>query len=217
MHILKIALVGATGFIGSAILQEALSRGHTVTAMARDPGKIIIQHNKLHILPIDVLDTVALTTVLIDHDVIISAWNPGWGTANLYEQLLEGSISIQRAAKRAAVPRLLVVGHAGSLYIGPSLQWVDAPEYPASWRPASAASRDYLNLLQQESQLDWTYITPPLDLVPGTRTGQYNIGTHSPVYNAHGKSTISVQDLAVAVLDEAESPRHSRRRFTVAY
>jgi putative NADH-flavin reductase len=109
------------------------------------------------------------------------------------------------------------MGHAGSLYVAPSLQWVDAPEYPATWRPAPAALRDYLHLLQEEYQLDWTCITPPPELLAGARTGQYRIGTHSPVYNEHGKSTISVEDLAVAVLDEAESPRHSRQRFTVAY
>lgn len=217
MLTLKIALVGATGFIGTAILQEALNRGHTVTAMSRNPEKTLIQHSSLHFQSIDVLDSAALTTAFIDHHIIISAWNPGWGTHNLYEQLLEGSISIQHAAKMAAVPRLLVVGHAGSLYVGPSLQWVDTPEYPATWRPAPAALRDYLHLLQEEPQLDWTYITPPLDLLAGTRTGQYRTGTHSPIYNDHGKSTISVEDLAVAVLDEAESPRHSRQRFTVAY
>ncbi len=217
MLTLKIALVGATGFIGTAILQEALNRGHTVTAMSRTPEKITIRHNKLHFRSIDVLDRAALTTAFIDHSIIISAWNPGWGTPHLYDQLLEGSISIQNAAKMAAVPRLLVLGHAGSLYVGPSLQWVDAPEYPATWRPGPAALRDYLHLLQEEPQLDWTYITPPLDLLAGTRTGQYRIGTHSPVYNEQGKSTISVEDLAVAVLDEAESPRHSRQRFTVAY
>jgi len=217
MLTLKIALVGATGFIGTAILQEALNRGHILTAMSRNPEKITIQHNSLHFLSVDVFDSAALTTAFIGHHLIISAWNPGWGTHNLYEQLLEGSIAIQQAAKIAAVPRLLVIGHAGSLYVGPSLQWVDAPEYPATWRPAPAALRDYLHLLQEEPQLDWTYITPPLDLSAGTRTGQYRIGTHSPIYNEHNKSTISVEDLAVAILEEAESPRHSRQRFTVAY
>lgn len=213
----NIALVGATGFIGASLLREALNRGHIITAIARNSGKVTIQHGNLQCLSIDILNTSSLAAACKGHDMIISAWNPGWGALNLYQQLLEGSMSIQRAAGMAAIPRLLVIGHAGSLFVAPSLQWVDTPEYPATWRPAPAAMRDYLHLLQEETQLDWTYITPPLDLMAGTRTGNYRMGTHSPVYNDQGKSTISVEDLAVAVLDEAESPRHSRRRFTVGY
>lgn len=191
-----------------------------ITAITRHPEKITSQDNNLTSRQMNVLNTTALATMLVGHHLIISAYNPGWGTPDLYEQFLAGSTSIQNATRAAAIPRLIIIGHAGSLFVAPALQWVDTPEYPAAWRPGPAAARDYLNLLKEEKHLDWTYVSPPLDLSAATsniRTGHYRIGTDSPVYNDQGKSTISVEDFAVAVLDEAESPRHSRQSFTVAY
>jgi hypothetical protein len=214
---LKIAIVGASGFVGAALLIEALERGHTVTAIARNTQRIQPMHQRLISLSVDLFDAGAFTLACTDHDIIISAWSPANETPNVYEQVLQGAIIIQNAAVQASVPRLLVIGHAGSLFVAPSLQWVDTPEYPAAWRPIPAAQRDYLNLLQQETILNWSYITPPFDLVSGNRTAVYRTGTHSPLYNEQGRSTISVEDLAVAVLDEVETPQHSRQRFTVGY
>lgn len=220
MKVLDIALVGGSGLVGTAILLEALSRGHRVTAMARHPERITLQHPHLRVRAIDVMAAADLVPAIVHHDVLVNACKPPWGMPGLYERFLKGALFIQHAVKAAAVSRLLFIGHAGSLYVAPSLQWVDTSEYPVIWRPISAASRDYLDLLLESTDLDWTYVTPPLDMpvsTAGIRTGVYRTGTDSPIYDGQGSSIISVADLAVAVLDELESPQYRRQRFTVGY
>lgn len=217
---MKLTLIGATGFVGSAVLNEALSRGHEVTAIVRDPGKVSVQNDHLSVVRGDVTDTAALTGLIKGSDIVISAYNAGWTNPDLYNDFLKGSQSVQEATKRSGVKRLIVVGGAGSLFIAPGVQVVDTPEFPAGWKPGALAARDYLSLLQKEDQLNWTFVSPALEMHPGTprqRTGAYRTGLDNPVFDADNKSTISVDDLAVAIIDEAENAKHIRQRFTVAY
>ena len=216
---MKIALIGATGFVGSAVLKEALDRGHEVTAIARHPEKIKAQNN-LSIVKSDVMDSDKLAELLKGNDVVVSAYNAGWSNPDLYNEFMKGSESIQEAVKKSGVKRLIVNGGAGSLFVAPGVQIVDTPQFPEAFKPGAAAARDYLNILKKEDQLDWTFLSPAIEMNPGTphvRKGVYRTGLDNPVFDADKKSTISVEDLAVAILDEVENPKHIRARFTVAY
>ncbi len=217
---MKIAIVGATGFVGSHLLAEALQRGYQVTAIVRDAARTPPAHPNLLIKQGDVLQTAELAGLLSGHAVVLSAYNAGWNNPNLYEEYLAGSRSIRDAAKKAGIRRLLVVGGAGSLEVAPGVQLVDTPGFPADYKPGASAARDFLNVLRQETDLDWTFLSPPILMHPGTsgiRTGQYRLGSDQPVYNALGESRIAVEDLAVALLDEVEREQFPRQRFTVGY
>ncbi|HEY5368002.1 MAG TPA: NAD(P)-dependent oxidoreductase [Hanamia sp.] len=216
---MKIALIGATGFVGSAVLKEALDRGHQVTAIARETGKIEAQNN-LTIIESDVMDSNGLAKILQGNDVVVSAYNAGWTNPDLYNDFLKGSRSIQEAVNKSGVKRLIVNGGAGSLFVAPGVQIVDTPEFPEAFKPGAGAARDYLNELKKEDQLDWTFLSPAIEMNPGTpheRKGTYRTGLENPVFDADHRSRISVEDLAVAILDEVENPKHIRVRFTVGY
>ncbi|MGN6531588.1 MAG: NAD(P)-dependent oxidoreductase [Ginsengibacter sp.] len=216
---MKIALIGATGFVGSAILKEALNRGIQVTAIVRNPDKLQPRKN-LTVVKGDIMDTNKLAETFKGNDAVVSAYNAGWTNPDLYNEFLKGSQSIEEAVKKSGVKRYVVSGGAGSLFIEPNVQVVDAPEFPVAWKPGALAARDYLNILKKENDLDWTFISPALIMNLGTphqRTGKYRTGFDTPVYDANHKSTISVEDLAVAIIDEVENPKHIRQRFTVAY
>lgn len=212
---MKIAIIGATGFVGSALVEEAVSRKHQVSALVRNVGKVEAKPGVTGVQS-DVTDTPTLVGLLAGHDVVISAFNGGWENADIYAKHLAGSRSIAEAAKQAGV-RLITVGGAGSLIAPDGSQFVDGPEFPAAYKDGASAARDALNELRSGAGLDWSFVSPPFLLVPGERTGQYRLGLDTPVFNAAGQSTISVADLAVAILDEAETPRHRNHRFTVGY
>jgi len=217
---MKIALIGATGFVGSAILKEALSRGQQVTAVLRHPEKLSIKDKNLKVIPGDVMDTEKLSELIKGNDAVVSAYNPGWSNPDIYNEFLKGSLSIQAAVKKSGIKRLITLGGAGSSYIAPNLQLIDTPEFPAEWKAGALAARDYLNILRKEDQLDWAFVTPAIEMHPGTsgiRKGVYRTGLENPVFDENKKSIISVEDVAVAVLDELEKPKHVRQRFTVAY
>ncbi len=216
---MKIALIGATGFVGSAILKEALDRGIQVTAIARHPEKIKAQDH-LTIVKGDVKESDKLSEAIKGNDVVVSAYNAGWTNPDLYNEFLNGSQSIQKAVKKSGVKRYIVIGGAGSLFIAPDIQLVDTPEFPEAWKPGALSARDYLNVLKNEKELDWTFVSPAIEMNegnPGERTGVYRTGLDNPVFDANHKSYISVFDLAVAIVDEVENPKHIRQRFTVAY
>ncbi|MNY41610.1 hypothetical protein D3C86_1764400 [compost metagenome] len=119
--------------------------------------------------------------------------------------------------KAASLKRLLVVGGAGSLFVAPGVQLVDTPEFPAEWKEGALGAREALRLLQAETSLDWTFLSPAILLEPGERTGAYRVGADAPLSTGEGPGRISAADLAVAILDEIERPQHLRKRFTVAY
>lgn len=216
---MKIALIGATGFVGSAILEEALDRGHEVTAIALHLEKIKPQTN-LTIVKCDVMDSDGLTRILKGNDVVVSAYNAGWTNPDLYDDFLKGSRSIQDAVKNSGVKRLIVNGGAGSLFVAPGVQVIDTPEFPEAFKAGAGAARDYLNELKKEDQLDWTFVSPAIEMNPGTpheRRGTYRTGLENPVFDADHRSRISVEDFAVAIVDEVENPKYIRVRFTVGY
>ena len=217
---MKIALIGATGFVGSAILKEALNRGQQVTAVLRHPEKLSIRDKNLKVIAGDVMDTEKLWELMKGNDAVVSAYNPGWSNPDIYNEFLKGSLSIQAAVKKSGIKRLITLGGAGSSYIAPNLQLIDTPEFPAEWKAGALAARDYLNILRKEDELDWTFVTPAIEMHPGTsgvRKGIYRTGLENPVFDENKKSIISVEDVAVAVVDELEKPKHVRQRFTIAY
>lgn len=214
---MKIAIIGATGFVGSAVLNETLQRGYEVTAIARHPEKTTIKNERLTAVAADADNITNLAKVLAGHDAIISAYNAGWTNPNLYSDFIKGSEAIQQAVKLSGVKRLLVVGGAGSLEVVPGVQMVDTPEFPSEWKSGATAARDYLDILKKENELNWTFISPAANLHPGKRTGVFRLGTNQPVVDENGKNEISVEDLAVAIIDELESNRFIKKRFTLGY
>lgn len=213
---MKIALIGATGFVGSAVLNELLSRGHAVTALARHPEKFAARDG-LAVVRADALDAAQVAAAVRGHDAIVSAYNPGWSEPRIYELFGQGYDAILAGARQAGVKRLLAVGGAGSLEVAPGVQLVDTPEFPAEWKQGALAARDLLTRLRGDTALDWSFLSPPILLAPGERTGRYRVGGDQPLPGQGGQpSGISVADLAVAIADEIEKPQHRRRRFTVA-
>lgn len=211
---MKIALIGASGFIGSGIRKEALSRGHEVTALVSNPAKIESAPS-LRAEKVDVLDTDDLAKKLAGHDVVISAFS-GHANADVYGYYMQGIHSIVDAVRKAAVPRLLLVGGAGSLEIKPGVQLLDTPAFPAQWKATGEGARAALNLVRGVADLDWTVLSPPPSIQPGARSGKYRTGLNQVIMGEKGPAEISVEDYAVAMLDEAESASHRRQRFTVA-
>jgi putative NADH-flavin reductase len=213
---MKIALIGATGFVGSAVLKELLSRGHSVVALARDPAKVAAQSG-LEARLADVLQPDSVAAAVKGVDAVVSAYNAGWTNPNLYAEFLQGSAAINAGLQQAGVKRLIVVGGAGSLFVAPGVQLVDTPEFPAQWKPGALAAREALNQIRAETALDWSFVSPPAHLEPGERRGSYRLGGDELLADAEGHSRISVADLAMAIVDELEAPKHVQQRFTVAY
>lgn len=214
---MKLAIIGASGFVGSALVEESLNRGHAVTAIVRHPEKITVTHPDLIIKQGDALDADTVAQLVAGHDAVLSAYNAGWANPNLYDDFLKGSEAIEKGTEAAGVKRLLVIGGAGSLEAAPGVQLVDTPQFPADWKVGATAARDYLNALRKNTALDWTFLSPAINLAPGERTGKFRLGTEQPVFDEKGESTISVNDLAVAVLDEIEKPQFIQKRFTLGY
>ncbi|WP_306352992.1 NAD(P)-dependent oxidoreductase [Flavobacterium sp. '19STA2R22 D10 B1'] len=217
---MKVAIIGATGFVGSNILNELISRNHDITAIARNPEATKTQNSQVKWVKADVLQVEELSKVLAGNDVVISAFNAGWTNPNLYNDFLAGSRAIQSAVKKAGVKRFITIGGAGSLFAAPNLQFVDTPEFPAEYKAGATAARDYLNEIKNEKEIDWVFFSPALEMHPGIstgRTGQYRVGLDTPVFDADNRSILSGEDLAVVIVDEAEQANHHHQRFTAAY
>lgn len=216
---MKVALIGATGFVGNALLEELLARGHQVTALARNPDKLAARP-QLQVVKADVQDAAQVQAAVTGHDAVISAFNPGWANPNIYQDFMSGTRAIVAGTKASGVKRYIVIGGAGSLYAPDGTQLVDSPDFPAAIYPGASAARDGLTELKQETALDWTQLSPPVAFHPGSpseRTGKYRVGSDTPLNTGDGPGTISVADLALAVVDELETPKHVGRRFTVAW
>ena len=203
-------------------MNELLQRGHQVVALARQPEKIAAQPH-LRAVQADVLDAAAVQKAVAGSDAVLSAYNAGWTNPNIYDDFMRGSRAIVQGVKAAGISRYLVVGGAGSLYVN-GQQLVDSPDFPAAIKPGASAARDMFTELQGESSLDWTLLSPPVGFHGGSaaqaqgRTGQYRSGQNEPLMQADGKpGDISVQDLAVALVDALEKKVHLKARFTVAY
>ena len=212
---MKVAIIGATGFVGSALLKEAVARGHEVTALVSNPGKVAAT-DKVAALQTDVLDQASLTTNLKGQHAVISAFS-GHAQTDILGYYLKGMQSIISAVKNADVPRILVVGGAGGLEVAPGVQLIDTPAFPEQWKATAEGARQALNLLRAEEALSWTVLAPSAHLEPGQRTGKFRIGQDQLLVDAAGASHISLEDYAVAMIDELEKPAHVRTRFTVGY
>lgn len=207
---MKIALIGATGNVGSRLLAEALDRGHRVTAIVTEIARLP-DHEALTGVSADATDADALASVAAGHDLVISAYNPGRdGTGTATRAIVAG-------VKRAGVARFLVVGGAGSLKLPSGERVIDQPGFPAEWKEGATLTSAFLDQLRDETELDWVFLSPAMMLAPGERTGQYRSGGDDVLTDAAGDSRISLEDYAVAMLDEAERPQHHRQRFSVAY
>mgnify|MGYP001588762837 CR=1 FL=1 len=213
---MKIALIGASGFVGSAIVKEALDRGHEVTAIMRNPDKMP-SHPKLRPVKGDIYSADDVARLVAGHDAVISAFNPGWGNPDIYNLQVKGTRSIIDGVKKTGVKRLLFVGGAGSLEVKPGVQALDLPGFPAEYKQGALATREALIMLRKESTLDWSFLSPSADLAPGQRTGTFRLGGDQMLSDADGRSRISTQDYAMAMIDEVERPAHIRQRFTVGY
>jgi uncharacterized protein len=213
---MKIALIGATGFVGSAILKEALDRGYEVTAMMRNPDKLT-PHAKLLPKKGNVYNEDEVTRLVTGHDAVISAFNPGWSNPDIYNQQIRGTQAIINGVKKAGIKRLLFVGGAGSLEVKHGVQSVDLPGFPIEYKQGALATRETLSMLRKETGLEWSFLSPSADVFPGQRTGKFRLGADQLLTNAQGESRISVEDYAIAMIDEVEKPKHIRQRFTVGY
>nr|WP_315253033.1 NAD(P)H-binding protein [uncultured Flavobacterium sp.] len=213
---MKIAIIGATGFVGSAILNELTGRNHQITAIARNPKDNVAAKW----LAVDIFNIDSLAETLKGHDIIINAYNPGWTNPNIYNDSIAGSKAIQEAVKKSGVKRFITIGGAGSLYIAPNVQLVDTAEFPKDIFEGANAARHYLEIIKEEKDLDWAFFSPAIEMHQGTktgRTGKYRLGLENPIFNEEQRSILSVEDLAVVIADEVETPKHHQVRFTAAY
>ena len=202
---MKVALIGASGQAGSRILAELVRRGHAVTGIARHPEKIAAEPG-VTAKKGDVFDREGLAALLNGHDVAISAVH---FTASDPKILIE-------AVRASGAKRYFVVGGAGSLEVAPGVKLIDTPEFPAIYKAEASKGGEFLDLLKQQKDLDWTYLSPSALFSAGERTGKFRLGKDQLLTNEKG-SSISFEDYAIALVDELEKPAHSRQRFTVGY
>ena len=202
---MKVALIGASGQAGSRLLAELSSRGHLVTAIARDPQRIA---KLAHVTAVagDVYDATALAKLLAGHDAVISSVH---FTASDPHKLIE-------AVRASGVKRYFVVGGAGGLFVAPGVRLIDTPQFPEAYRAEATKGVVFLELLKGVSDLDWTFLSPAAMFIPGERTGKFRLGLDDLIANAAG-SSISFEDFAIAAVDELEKPAHIRKRFTIGY
>lgn len=247
---MNVALVGATGFIGSKILAEALDRGHAVTAICRHPSSII-QHQRVRAVQAEVTDTPALSREFQGQDAIIHSYapprdpdvsafietaqrngdllpetisryvprDPGAHAASVKERIdaqTAGTRSIIQAAKIAGVKRILAVGGAGTLLID-GVRCMDRPDFPKVYEGGAKSTAVIKELLREVPEIEWTVLCPSMVVQPGSRTGRFRLGFDDMLVAPDGSSTISLEDYAVAMIDELERPKHTRHRFTVGY
>ena len=212
---MKIAVFGATGNIGSRVITEALNRGHDVTAIMRHPEDYTLEQPHLKVARGDIFRTQDVKAAVFNHDAVVSAYNFTKGAKP--STIVEVAEPLINGLKQAGVKRLIIVGGAGSLEVAPGLQLVDSPGFPPAFKDAAMAHRDALKVYQKEKEFNWTYISPAAYIEPGERTGNFRRGKDKLITDEEGNSRISMEDFAVAIVDEIMNPQHIRERFTVGY
>lgn len=213
-----LVLIGASGFVGAALLNELLDRGHKVTAIVRNPKKVTVSNPFLTVKKIDVENTSALVEACRGKDAVISAYNPGWDNPRIYEEILKNYPLILQAVKIAGVNRLLCVGGAGTLFCASGVRVIDSGAIPAEiMGGVKSLGEFYLDTLCHEKEIDWVFFSPAGTLEPGMRTGKFRLGKDELIVGEDGNSRISVEDYAAAMVDELEQENHHRERFTIGY
>ena len=214
----NVLLIGATGFVGSAVLNELVERGHKVTAVVRNVEKIA-KNDLVTAVKEDVANVEAIAKLAEGKDAIISAYNPGWLNPEIATLIIENYPKILEAAKKSGVERLLIVGGAGTLFCAPGLRVVDSGAIPEEIMGGVRPLGDfYLNTLMNENDIDWIFFSPAgVFDQEGKKTGNYRLGKDDLIVDAEGNSHISVQDYADAMVNELEKPAHHKERFTIGY
>jgi putative NADH-flavin reductase len=212
---MNITIIGASGMIGSRVLAEALLRGHQAVAVVRNTEKIAPQP-RLRILSGDARDATSVAQTSARADVVISAYGPGAGDQN---DLLKTADALLTGLRQAGVPRVIVVGGAGGLEIAPGMVLLDSPHFPEMYKPVATSQKASLDIFRaaKNDAPTWTYVSPAAEIVPGKRTTAFRIGGDQLLVDDNGKSRISAEDFAIALIDEAERPQHPNRQITVAY
>lgn len=208
---MKVILYGASGMIGSRILDELVSRQHKVTAVVRHPSKIT--RTDVEVRAGDVLDSIGVVETARGADAVISAYSP---PEDATQQLANATRSLLSALEQAGVRRFLMVGGAGNLEVGPGVPIVDTPKFPPQWISHGLAHKEALSVLRQ-SDRDWTSFSPAALIQPGERTGMFRLSGNTFMTDHDGQSSISAEDFAVALVDELEHPRHLRQVLGVVY
>jgi putative NADH-flavin reductase len=213
---LKITVYGGSGNIGQRIVKEALNRGHEVTVVARDPSRVTEKHAKLKAVKGDILDAKAVARQVAGQDVVVIAVsfrgaNPDFAG---YKKAAESYVAVARELK-AKAPRLIVVGGAGSLEAKPGV--LVAESVPEAFKGEVLGQKDALDYYRTVKDVSWTYFSPAGTIQPGNRTGKFRLGGDQLITDSSGKSVISMEDYAVALIDEAETPKHVGKRFTIGY
>jgi uncharacterized protein len=213
--VMKIVLFGASGMIGQRVLAEAVSRGHTVTAVVRDPSKVAVQSAHVTVKRGDLTDAAAVPTLIAGHDVVVSAYAAPKGNESILSEVAGNLVSAVRATKPS--PRLIVVGGAGLLKTAPDLRLIDTPNFPAFIKPIAQAAIDSFTNVYSKAEVNWTYFAPAALIQPGERTGQFRTSADQLVTDEKGNSHISAEDFAVALVDEIEKPKYLRSIMTAGY
>lgn len=212
---MKIALYGAAGMIGSRLAKEALDREHSVTALVRTPGKLVLRHPQLTEVQAEASDAADVARKIAGHDAVISAISPRGDGGG--ERFLQAARALMAGCKQAGVKRLLWVGGAGSLEVAPGLLLMDSPGFPDAYKPEAKLQAEALQLFRAETELEWSFASPAAEIAPGERKGKFKLGGDQLVKNAKGESKISVEDFAYACVYQLEKHGKIRQRFTAAY
>src|SRR3954452_22149995 len=213
---MKLIIFGASGTLGTRLVTEALDRGHDVTAVARDASRLDDRAGRVRTASADATDPDSVAAVAGGHDVAVSAVT----NHQAPEMLVDAARGLLDGLARAGVLRLISVGGAGSLEVAPGKRLVDTPDFHEGWKPealAAAAAREVFREADADTPVEWSFISPGALLAPGERTGRYRLSGDQLLVAEDGRSHISMEDFAIAILDEVERRAHPRRRFTAAY
>ena len=198
---MKIAIIGATGNVGQRIVAEAESRGHEVVAISRSGHEV----GNGSAVKADLTDKAGIASAIEGADAVVLS-------VKFQDLDVEALLDALKGAKR-----LLIVGGAASLYVAPGVQLIDTEGFPDFIKVEAEPARQALARIQRETDLDWTFLSPSVFFGPGERTGTFRLGKDELLTAADGKSHISYEDYAIALLDEIEQPKHQRQRFTIGY
>jgi uncharacterized protein len=210
---MRLVIFGASGLLGTRLVSEALARGHQLTAVARDVARIDDRGGQVATAAADVTDPGSVAAVAGGHDAALSAVTQH----DRPEMLVDAARGLLAGLSTAGVRRLVVAGGAGSLLVASGQRLMDTEGFHEEWKPEAIAAAAALDVFRQaDTDVEWSYVSPGALLAPGERTGHYRLGGDELLVDDHGKSAISMEDFAIAMLDEAEAAKHPRQRFTAA-